>query len=337
MRLERLESGAYGLPFPVHEGLVARLLAAHAPDSAASSDPRESTVAHVLATCAGYAYADGETITMMMARLGLERGACVCLTQTVDAMFVFSTAFLLQSRCGRVVILCYRGTEPATLGNWLGDADIGPDSITFGGEQLDVHAGFYRNMRATRWAVLQELTHALHGRSLLDPSRGVEHPLEALYVTGHSLGGAMALLFALSLAGSAEHGELARRVRAVYTYGQPMALVEPIPELARQVGAKVFRHILVRDPVPALPPAHWGRFAHVGHEYRYAENAWRRAETPVAQLRHVSEIPRFLVGFFATGKRRDAQRYAARDHGPHHYIAALRPAGRVTEFGDCPP
>jgi hypothetical protein len=22
------------------------------------------------------------------------------------------------------------------------------------------------------------------------------------------------------------------------------------------------------------------------------------------------------------------------DHGPHHYIAALRPAGRVTEFGD---
>jgi hypothetical protein len=334
MRIERLEGGGCHSPFPVHDGLIARLLAAHAADAAPRPDPRDATVAHVLAACAGYAYADAKTVAMTMTRLGYEQGACVSIQQTVDAMFVFSTAFLIQSRCGRVVILCYRGTEPATLGNWLGDADIGPDVVTFGRERLVVHAGFYRNVRVTRWAVMQELAQALEGRSLLDPSRRVEHPLEALYVTGHSLGGAMAMLFALSLAGSAEDGGLAERLRAVYTYGQPMALVEPIPKIAEQAGTHLFRHILARDVVPALPPAQWGRFVHIGHEYRYADGAWRRAETPVPPLRHVREIPRSLLGFFMPGRRAESARWAARDHGPHHYIAALRPAGRVTEFGD---
>ncbi len=334
MKIERLEGGACGPPFPVHEGLVARLLTAHGPDAAHSTDPRDQTVAHVLATCAGYAYADAATVGLTLTRLGFAHNACVSIHQTVDAMFVFSTAFLAQSRCGRVVILCYRGTEPATLGSWLGDADIGPDAITLARERASVHAGFYRNVRATRWAVLQELEQALKGRSLLDSSRDVEYPLEALYVTGHSLGGAMALLFALSLVGSAKHHPLVERLRAVYTYGQPMAVVEPVPEIASQTGRHVFRHILSRDLVPALPPAQWGHFVHIGHEYRYADGVWRRAETPVAALRHVRDIPRSLLGFFATGRRAGRARWAARDHGPHHYIAALRPAGRITEFGD---
>jgi hypothetical protein len=334
LKIERLEGGACAPPFPVHEGLVARLLAAHGPDAGHRADRRDETVAHVLATCAGYAYADTPTVALVLTRLGLEPGACVSINQTVDAMFIFSTAFLVQSRCGRVVILCYRGTEPATFGSWLGDADIGPEVIALGGERLTVHAGFHRNVRATRWAVLQELAKALDGFSLLDPSRQVDHPLEALYITGHSLGGAMALLFALSLGGSAEHRPLAERLRAVYTYGQPMALIEPIPEIAAHMAKHVFRHILTRDFVPALPPAQWGRFMHIGDEYRYADGAWRRAATPVAALQHVRDIPRSLLGFFATGKRAERARWAARDHGPHHYIAALRPAGRVTEFGD---
>jgi hypothetical protein len=37
---------------------------------------------------------------------------------------------------------------------------------------------------------------------------------------------------------------------------------------------------------------------------------------------------------FAPVKKRGALRFTMTDHLPHHYIAALRPAGRVTEFGD---
>ena len=184
MKLERTRGPARLAPFPVHEGLVERLLAAHAsPDV-----PRDEVLAHALGCCAGYAYGDLDTVVTIASRVGLEECAGVRVTQVVDAMLVFSTAYLLQSRCGRVVILCYRGTEPANLGSWLGDADVGTASMAVGGERLRVPAGFHRNVRATRWAVLQELGAALEGRSLFDSGARVDHPMEALYVTGHRLG-----------------------------------------------------------------------------------------------------------------------------------------------------
>jgi hypothetical protein len=330
MNTERVTGGSCSDPFPVYENLVEDLLAAHMRED----DDRNQTVAHALGTCAGYSYSDAQTVATIMTRLGLEANACVRIAQTVDAMFIFSTAYLVQSRCGRVVILCYRGTEPSNLGNWLGDADVGSDSMTFGKELLRVHSGFYRNVRATRIQVLDELKAALAGESLLHRDTNVEYPMQALYVAGHSLGGAMAVLFALSVAGSEQHRAIAEKVRAVYTYGQPMTVSEPLPEIAGKVAQKVFRHVNARDLIPALPAVSWGHFAHFGHEYRYLNGEWQRSDTPVAQLENLREIPRSLLAFFATPKRRGASRYTMAEHGPHHYISALRPKGRVTEFGD---
>lgn len=253
MNVERLAVGACGRPFPVYDDLVGNLLAAHGSADAG----RDAVVAHVLGTFSGYAYADIETVAMIMARLGLGGGACVRIAQIVDAMHIFSTAYLVQSRCGRTAILCYRGTEPANLGNWLTDADVGSDSITLGGNVLAVHAGMLRNVGSTLRVVLDELNLALQGRSLRDPMQSVERPLEALYVAGHSLGGAMAVLFALCLARTAEHREIAGKLRAIYTFGQPLVTGEPLPEAAREVGRKLYRHVNARDLVPSLPPAAW--------------------------------------------------------------------------------
>jgi hypothetical protein len=274
----------------------------------------------------------------MMVRLGFERHACVRISQTVDAMFIFSTAYLVQSRCGRVVILCYRGTETGNLANWIGDAEVGSESSTLslcdGAEKVRVHAGFHRNVRATWCEVLRELTFAAEGRSLANPAERVERPLEALYVTGHSLGGAMAALFALTISANSVHRSLADRLRAVYTFGQPMAVAAPLPQAAHEVEQRLFRHIMPRDPVPALPPVQWGRFVHFGQEYRYVNGGWQSAECPIAQLASLREIPRSVVAFFAPEKRRASSRYTVELHGPHQYIAALRPDDRVTEFGD---
>ena len=334
MTLERIVGGACDPPFPVYAHLADDLVAAHHADNG----ERDATVAHVLATCAAYAYSDADTVATMMTRLGLEANACVRIAQTVDAMFIFSTAYLVQSRCGRVVILCYRGTEPATLGNWLGDAEVGSESSTMtledGAPAFRVHAGFHRNVRATWWTVLRELMLALRGRSLVHPDETVESPLEALYVTGHSLGGAMAVLFALKLAGAREHGALAAKLRAVYTFGQPMAVGGALPPVADDIGRRLFRHITSRDLTPALPPAAWGAFTHFGKEYRHTNGEWQRSEVPVAQLVRTREIPRSLLAFFATSTRRASYPYSVADHGPHHYLSALRPSGRVTEFGD---
>jgi len=334
MTLERIAGGASDAPFPVYAHLADDLVSAHQADDG----ERDATAAHVLGTCAAYAYSDANTVATMMTRLGLEANACVRITQTVDAMFIFSTAYLVQSRCGRMVILCYRGTEPATLGNWLGDAEVGSESSTMSVDgdapAFRVHDGFHRNVRATWWTVLRELTLALQGRSLVHPEQTVDSPLESLYVTGHSLGGAMAALFALKLAGAHEHGALAARIRAVYTFGQPMAVGGALPPVATGIGRKLFRHITSRDLTPALPPAAWGAFTHFGKEYRHTNGEWQRSAVPVAQLVRTREIPRSLLAFFATHTRRSSYPYSVADHGPHHYLSALRPSGRVTEFGD---
>ena len=95
--------------FPVYEDLVGKLVAAKV-----DPEHRDEMVAHVMGTCAGYAYSDGQTVAMIMARLGLEDNNCRMIAEDVDVMFITSTSFLIQSKDGRVVILCYRGTPPTS-------------------------------------------------------------------------------------------------------------------------------------------------------------------------------------------------------------------------------
>src|SRR5204863_5306338 len=137
------------------------------------------------------------------------------------------------------------------------DADIGSSRMRCGDTSLRVHAGFYRNVRATRWQVIEELRKAAAGKSLLDDGRDVEHPMQALYVTGHSLGGAMAVLFALSIACDEASREVAGRLRAIYTFGQPLTVGEALPPSVAAIGEKTFRHVNDRDLIPTLPAAAW--------------------------------------------------------------------------------
>lgn len=328
MDIERMGIEETAPPFPLYADPVGELLRAHQTDAA----ERDVTAAHLLGICSAYAYADTPTVATMMSRLGLAGGACVRVEQTLAAMFVFSTAYLVQSRCGRVVLLAYRGTEPTNLASWLGDADVGPEPMPLPGERLAVHSGFHRNVRATRWGVLAELSAALEGRSLLDPDRRVDHPLEALYVTGHSLGGAMAALFALSL-GPAERA-IADRLRAIYTFGQPLATAVPLPEAAHRLGRRLLRHVFLRDPIPTLPAASWGHLGHFGQEYRWQDGEWRRSAAPVTQIASARRFSPSVLAFFLSAKRRAAARYSLAEHVPHRYLEALRPPGRVTELGD---
>lgn len=337
MEIERVSAPSCASPFPVYEDVVDILTGAH---KSAGSD-RDAAVGHVLGTCAGYSYADADTVATMMARLGLARHSCVRISATVSSMLVFSTAYVLQSACGRVVIVSYRGTEGDSPGNWLGDAEVGTEwstlSVPPATEKVRVHAGFHRNVRTTWLSIVEELKSAVAGRSLLNPHFRVKRPLEALYVTGHSLGGAMALLFALRLGGNPAHRAIFSKLRAVYTFGQPLALAGPLPKAVASVPPRVFRHVIPGDPIPALPPALWGALQHVGHEYRYDNGQWQSVDTATAQMESMREIPRALVAFLAKEKDRASFRYAMGCHGAHQYLTALRPSDRVTEYGDLDP
>lgn len=334
--------------FPVYPGIVDTLLGAHA---APSDPPRwDPVVAHVLATMAGYAYSDADTVAMIAARLGLVENRCAMVAQNVDAMFICSTAFLVQSRCGRVAILAYRGTEPDNFVNWLTDADVNPEMVPwqFGADATahTVHAGFYRNVRATRYAIAEKLSLAIQGRPIVDdggPDRDVGK-LEALYVTGHSLGAAMAAMFGIMMETNPVYAEIRGRIRAIYTYGQPM-IGDPgfASACSRAIGKKTFRFIHAHDVVAALPPKISGPFAHFGEEYqlfRASDRTWKAPQhnrEPMGQVGHLYALPLAASAFLARQIRslRDIPfQYSFDDHGPQHYIAALTPPGVRSEFGD---
>ena len=321
MSIERLVGPRAQAPFPAYPALPELLLRAHS-----GAAERDATVAHVLAAGAGYCYSDLATFAAIASRLGMDECNCVRVAQAVDALSIFSTACLVQSRCGRVVVLCYRGTEPTNLTSWMGDFDVECETLrstSLDPCELQVHGGFHRNFRATRWEVERQLDLAADGRSLADPDRRLDHKLEALYVAGHSLGGAMAVLFALT----SSRPEL----RATYTFGQPMVVHTPVAANVEAVGRNVFRHVLARDPVPALPPASFGAFAHIGAEHVFDAGKWTRSDKPTKALKNVS---RAVLSTVASGLTSTKARYSLEQHGPHRYLDALRPSDRVTEFGD---
>lgn len=326
--------------FPVYPDLPDRLAAA-----LAIPDP---TVAHVLATCAGYSYSDPKTVATMMARLGLEDNRCLTVSESVDAMFICSTAYLVQSACGRVAILSYRGTEPANFINWLTDADVNPDKVAFTfGEKarpFDVHAGFYRNVRATRYEVVAALQKALAGESIVAGASAPPHRLEALYLTGHSLGAAMAAMMGLMLTVEDAYRPIFEKLRGVYTYGQPMigspALAEACNGL-KFLRDHVVRYIYRSDVVAALPPTASGEFAHFGKERQFVEKegagTWVDNAAPTRQVSHLAELLMATLAFPARQLRWSRNlpfQHSLDDHGPQHYVAALTPPGVRSEFGD---
>jgi hypothetical protein len=350
--------------FPVYPDLEARLLR-----PARHPDP---VIAHALATCAAYAYSDAETVSMIMARLGLEENHCRMVGSSVDAMFIRSTAFLVQSRSGKVAILGYRGTEPTDFVSWMTDADVMPERMPyrFGDPHATVHAGFYRNVRATRYEVMSALKRACRGFSVRAPlpgETGPPHlaPLEALYVTGHSLGGAMAAMMAVMLRHErkfSRDGDLTDRLRAAYTFGQPMLGDH---RFARACGEDAFlrenmiRYVYDSDVVPHLPPRTTGPYRHFGREFRYEVPHLRHSvlglsrflghayDTRQGVLRETGgtgQTVSFLGGFglaalaFVGGRVQPLRSlpvvYSFEDHRPQHYIAALTPRGVQNEFGD---
>lgn len=356
------ESAAYWETdgFPVHKGLSTHL--------AGIEEHPDPVAAHVMAVCSGYAYSGAETVSMIMARLGLEKNHCRLISATVDAMFICSRAFLVQSGDGKVVILCYRGTEPTNLANGLTDVDVEPERINYQFEDpcASVHAGFYRNVRATRHEVMEALRRAVAGRSVRKPVEGesdkMPGKLEALYITGHSLGGAMASMLAVMLRHEKKYAAVAELLKGVYTFGQPMI---GDPSLARacendrKFSRKIIRYVHGDDVIPHFPPVTAGPYEHFGREYRYRishlqqsvsgwlrylgssyqpqTGAWRETDTYTSQM---SSFLGFALGATTLAARKSQILralpvvYSLEDHLPAHYIGALTP-GRVSdEFGD---
>jgi hypothetical protein len=331
--------------FPVYADLV-ELLSRPDPGLVPAVDP----VPHVLAVAAAYSYAsDVGTLATLMTRLGLEECTCYTVSEAVDALLIDAHAALVQSRDGSVVLLAFRGTPPMGAISWLIDIDTSPQNIVLSNVRDDartdaghqVHAGFYRNVRSIRYAVLDALLRARAGRSVVPDGPAVEHPMQHLYITGHSLGGAMACLFTVML--RADPSERARELtqlhRATCTFGQPMVGTTAFSAEARRrgLGGRFARYVYRKDPVVRCPPRLAGTYAHFGMEYRYGES-WSQpgplTRQSAAGVIELAALPEAAMLRRTVLRRIPLPGPSLDDHNPQNYVTALTPEGKPNEYGD---
>jgi triacylglycerol lipase len=144
------------------------------------------------------------------------------------------------ARRDNAVFVSFRGTEPLRLAQWSADVRYVPRSLGPNVPGL-VHGGFaslFDNVKDSMW----DAVNALIG----------DHATR-LFVTGHSLGGALAVLAAAELQFDSKRKK--SEVTAVYTYGQPRV---GDPEFSAAYDALLrsvtFRYVNDLDIVPHVPP-----------------------------------------------------------------------------------
>ncbi len=288
----------------------------------AGYDPR---IAYLTSVISGWAYSDGVTMAKQLPYYGLAGCTVREFTVVNGAMLVVAAAYFVRSQDGAVGVLAFRGTVPDSFLNWLTDADTTLRNFHFG----RVHGGFFLNVEPLWGEIAEAIDQAIRGES--EPALGQEPQgkLRNLYITGHSLGAAMAVIAAARIYAN-DYADWQELVRGVYTYGQPAV---GDADFARHYEPRLplYRHVYGYDIVPHLPPRTVGEFVHFGEEFyaTEAQRGWQCATPP-----RVKQAPYLLASTFAAGfdfvsrhitlLRRLKLPYSLEDHGPEGYIRTSR-------------
>ncbi|KAL8141139.1 hypothetical protein V2J09_007160 [Rumex salicifolius] len=170
--------------------------------------------------------------------------------------FVFQTS----TKDPDLLIISFRGTEPFDLIDWCTDVDISWYGIEGVGK---LHGGFMKALGLQNnmgWP--NESNNNIHGPIAYHALRQIlrekarENKNTRFILTGHSLGGALAILFAGMLIVHDE-SEILRRFRGVYTFGQPRVGDAEFGQFMLR-GLKIHkvkyrRFVYSNDVVPRLP------------------------------------------------------------------------------------
>ena len=173
----------------------------------------------------------------VLARWGLQPVALISHGKTPRAPLSSARGLIATGRGATIAAIA--GTDPAAFANWI-------TNFNLGARARDMHRGFDEAVHA----VWSEISAALTSDAAAPP----------LFVTGHSLGGALAIIAAERL-----QRELKINASGVYTFGAPRVGSAAFAETynASGLGDRSFRLIHGLDIVPTLPPSALG-FRHAG-------------------------------------------------------------------------
>jgi triacylglycerol lipase len=144
----------------------------------------------------------------------------------------------------KFVVVAFRGTSSRAHLKTDIQARLNVARVAVDGRCVRVHAGFYAAFRKIESKLREVLT--------------ARDEAKAVYLTGHSLGGALALVAAAAFGGNDKLGD---RIAAVYTFGAPRVGGADFPNL---VKAPHYRVVNSGDVVPLVPPNWLTGYVHTG-------------------------------------------------------------------------
>ena len=153
------------------------------------------------------------------------------------------------------IVISFRGSE--TFENWLHNLDFPKKNAYPKCSGCEVHEGFL-----SAWTEIQD-------EVIIEVEKLLSYmPQAQVFVTGHSLGAALAALCAAEL-GASEHS-LGKKIAGVYTFGQPRVGNQAFHDFYGKGERVSWRVTHNRDVVPHLPLEIMG-FHHTSTEAFYDE------------------------------------------------------------------
>nr|AKA60078.1 ROLpro-RML lipase [synthetic construct] len=201
------------------------------------------------------------------------------IIKTWSTLIYDTNAMVARGDSEKTIYIVFRGSS--SIRNWIADLTFVPVSYPpVSGTK--VHKGFLDSYGE----VQNELV-----ATVLDQFK--QYPSYKVAVTGHSLGGATALLCALDLY-QREEG-LSSSNLFLYTQGQPRVGDPAFANYVVSTGIPYRRTVNERDIVPHLPPAAFG-FLHAGEEYWITDNSPETVQVCTSDL-ETSDCSNSIVPF----------------------------------------
>lgn len=207
-----------------------------------------------LAAASNLAYEDEKTIQTVVRQWGFDRFRFLHATEHNDEnglpMPVDTQGYVCRSE--KALLIAFRGTELTQIKDWF--TDLIAIAVTAPSGVGKIHKGFAAGLAAVWPQIEQALEEHYDGQV-------------PIWITGHSLGGALATLAANQLRFNAR-----MPVQGLYTFGQPrVGDREFIKFLRLAMPGRIVRFINNKDIVPQVPaPGILLKYWHGDREARFA-------------------------------------------------------------------